>query len=85
MRLSQKVKGVLWWCEIFNILFSYEDEDIGRFSNRIIVLLINKSLNLFIHKVSSKDSLVSVATMAPKNNVELWKRKLKKMGVNLKF
>ena len=27
VRMSQKVKGV------FNILFPYEDEDIGRFSN----------------------------------------------------
>ena len=30
MRISQKVKGVLF--EIFNILFSYEDEDIDKFS-----------------------------------------------------
>ena len=30
-RISQKVKGVLMW--IFNKLFSYEDEDIDRFSN----------------------------------------------------
>ena len=31
VRISQKLKGVL--CEIFNILFSSEDEDIGRFWN----------------------------------------------------
>ena len=33
VRISQKVKGVLMW-NIFNILFSYNDEDIGRFSNQ---------------------------------------------------
>ena len=31
LRISKKVKRVLW--EIFDILFPYEDEDVGRFSN----------------------------------------------------
>ena len=31
MRASQKVKGGS--CEIVNILFLYEDKDIGKFSN----------------------------------------------------
>ena len=33
VRISQKVKGVLIWNEIFNILFSHKDEDISTFSN----------------------------------------------------
>ena len=32
VRKSQKVKDVSV-CEIFDILFSYEDKDLGRFSN----------------------------------------------------
>ena len=31
--LSQKVKGVLMW-NLQHSLFSYEEEDIGRFSNQ---------------------------------------------------
>ena len=31
MRISQKVK--VFWCDISNILFSYENKDIGRFWN----------------------------------------------------